>query len=198
MHTHHARTIQWALFWPSLVGLSLLAVSQAHFNNCTYMACSPSALLSSLAHLSQTGTAAWQEDRMLSPIVTNNIGLSYFGGQSTEKGKVTNKDKMCRMDRHMLWWALCINSHFLCACKKKKKLELQCFVGLQWQSSRCTGHPLNAKWFSQSYRGNIQVLGVKENDRLVASDSLMQSFIDAVSLFLKENFGFTNHRGIKR
>lgn len=78
-HTHIMCTPFNALsFWPTLVALSLLAVSQAHFNNCSHIASGLSFLLSILAPLSPTGQVLGQIDRMLPATVTNNTGLSHF------------------------------------------------------------------------------------------------------------------------
>lgn len=75
LHTH-AQTIKKALVWPREGFLSLLAVSQADFNNCYHIASALSSLLSTLAHLSQTGQVLWREDRPLSATETICVGVS--------------------------------------------------------------------------------------------------------------------------
>lgn len=113
-HTHDAHTIQQTLFWPSLFGLSLLAVSQAYFNNCSHIPCASSFLLSILAHLSQTGQLLRQEDRMLSAIVTNNIGLSNFKTKRTEEVEVVVFEEKCALMSCFYQCHLSIFSHFKC------------------------------------------------------------------------------------
>lgn len=59
-YTHSTHIIQHALslslsFWPRVEALSLLAVSQANFNNCSHIACVPSFHVSVLACLTQNG-----------------------------------------------------------------------------------------------------------------------------------------------
>lgn len=81
-------------FWPTLVALSLLAVSQAHFNNCSHIASALSFLLSILAPLSPTGQVLGQIDRMLPAIVTNSFGLSHFE-ERTVKLKVVCFEERC-------------------------------------------------------------------------------------------------------
>lgn len=75
-------------FGPVWWCLSLLAVSQAYFNNRSHIACVPFFLLSILAHLRRTGQVRRQEDRMLSAAVTNNIGLSNSRRKGTAEVKV--------------------------------------------------------------------------------------------------------------
>lgn len=87
IHTLYAHTIQFARSWPSLVGLSLLAVSQTYFNNCSHITCASSFLLSISGHFILTRQVLRREDRTLSTTGTNNTGLSNFRRKTTESGK---------------------------------------------------------------------------------------------------------------
>lgn len=78
-HTHLTHPIQAAFYWPASVALSLLAVSQAHFNNRGHTTRTPSCLLSGLGHFIQTEQVHGQIDGMLPSVEANSLGLFNFG-----------------------------------------------------------------------------------------------------------------------
>lgn len=63
------------------MALSLLAVSQAHFNNCSHVVRALSFLLSALAHFIQTEQVLRQIDGTLPSVEANSVGLFNFGRQ---------------------------------------------------------------------------------------------------------------------
>lgn len=98
-HTHaDTHSIHEALSWPSLVALSLLAVSQADFNNWSHITFASSFLLTISGHFSPTRQVQRQEGRILSTTLTNNTGLSNWRRKTIKKGKVVCLD----LPLHML------------------------------------------------------------------------------------------------
>lgn len=79
-HTHLTHRIQGVFCWPASVALSLLAVSQAHFNNRSHVACALSFLLFRSGPLHSEGTGAQTDRRNSSSSVqANSVGLFNFG-----------------------------------------------------------------------------------------------------------------------
>lgn len=79
-HTHLTHPIQGVFCWPTLVALSLLAVSQAHFNNRSHVARALSFLLFRSGPFHSDGTGAQTDRRNSSSSVqANSVGLFNFG-----------------------------------------------------------------------------------------------------------------------
>lgn len=79
-HTHLTHPIQGVFCWPALVALSLLAVSQAHFNNRSHVARALSFLLFRSGPFHSDGTGAQTDRRNSSSSVqANRVGLFNFG-----------------------------------------------------------------------------------------------------------------------